>query len=90
MKIKMLNTLAGPKGSLEQDKTYEVSADQAEALIKSRSAVAIESENGDGEGTDDFELEHVGGGYYLLSNGEKVKGKEAALEAENALQGSDQ
>ncbi|MFS0562617.1 hypothetical protein AB1K91_17975 [Terribacillus sp. 179-K 1B1 HS] len=28
------------------------------------------------------EPEHVGGGYYLLSNGEKVKGKEAAIEAE--------
>jgi len=28
---------------------------------------------------------HLGGGTYELSNGEKVKGKEAAIEAENAL-----
>lgn len=27
-----------------------------------------------------------GGGYYILSNGETVKGKEAAIEAEAALQ----
>lgn len=29
---------------------------------------------------------HTGGGHYELSNGEKVKGKEAAIEAEAALQ----
>ena len=28
---------------------------------------------------------HVGGGQYELSNGEKVKGKDAAIEAEKAL-----
>ena len=28
---------------------------------------------------------HTGGGYYELSNGEKVKGKDAAIEAEEAL-----
>lgn len=29
---------------------------------------------------------HTGGGHYELSNGEKVKGKEEAIEAEEALQ----
>ena len=29
------------------------------------------------------EPQHVGGGYYLLPNGEKVKGKEAAIAAMN-------
>lgn len=29
--------------------------------------------------------EHSGGGFYILSNGEKVRGKQAAIEAENAL-----
>ena len=29
---------------------------------------------------------HAGGGHYELSNGEKVKGKEAAIKAEAALQ----
>ncbi|ALS16914.1 hypothetical protein [Clostridium butyricum] len=28
---------------------------------------------------------HIGGGYYELSNGEKVKGKDEALKAEEAL-----
>lgn len=32
------------------------------------------------------EPEHIGGGYYMLSNGEKVKGKEAAIEAEAKIQ----
>ena len=31
------------------------------------------------------ELQHVGGGYYLLPNGEKIKGKDKALEALQAL-----
>lgn len=31
------------------------------------------------------EPEHIGGGYYAISNGEKVKGKEAAVKAEAAL-----
>ncbi len=40
---------------------------------------------------DDFIVEeeypiHTGGGYYELSNGDKVQGKDAAIEAENALQ----
>lgn len=30
---------------------------------------------------------HTGGGYFELSNGEKVKGKEAAEKAENDLKG---
>lgn len=30
---------------------------------------------------------HTGGGYYELSNGEKVQGKDAAIEAEKALKG---
>lgn len=32
------------------------------------------------------ELKHLGGGYYELPNGDKVKGKEAALEALKALE----
>lgn len=32
---------------------------------------------------------HTGGGYYELSNGEKVQGKDAAIEAENALKSGD-
>lgn len=32
------------------------------------------------------ELKHLGGGYYQLSNGEKVKGKDVALEAQKVLE----
>lgn len=38
-------------------------------------------------GEDEVFPKHTGGGYYELSNGEKVKGKEAAEKAENALKG---
>lgn len=36
---------------------------------------------------DKLTLSHVGGGYYELSNGERVKGKKEALEAEKELRG---
>ncbi|KYG90012.1 hypothetical protein A0U40_09820 [[Bacillus] sp. KCTC 13219] len=32
---------------------------------------------------------HVGGGRYELSNGERIKGKDEAIEAENALKSGD-
>lgn len=34
------------------------------------------------------EIKHVGGGYYELPNGEKIKGKENAEEALKALKGA--
>ncbi|EOR25013.1 hypothetical protein A499_06415 [Niallia nealsonii AAU1] len=37
------------------------------------------------EGEEDVFPKHTGGGYYELSNGEKVKGKEAAEKAEDEL-----
>lgn len=43
------------------------------------------------EGGDAVEFpKHTGGGHYELSNGEKVKGKEAAVEAEAGLKEGDQ
>lgn len=38
----------------------------------------------DGEETKEFPF-HKGGGHYLLSNGESVKGKDEAIEAEEKL-----
>lgn len=32
---------------------------------------------------------HTGGGWYELSNGEKVQGKDTAIEAEKALKGGE-
>lgn len=47
-----------------------------------------ESESEQEPESEDAEFpKHLGGGYYELSNGEKVKGKEQALEAERALGG---
>lgn len=37
------------------------------------------------DSNDDSRLEHVGGGYFVLPNGEKVRGKENALAALEAL-----
>jgi len=34
-------------------------------------------------------VEHIGGGYYTLPNGEKVRGKEEAIAAAEALRGAD-
>lgn len=45
-----------------------------------------EPEESESTGNEEFP-KHTGGGFYELSNGEKVKGKEAAVEAENALKG---
>lgn len=42
-----------------------------------------DQKSGEGE-TNDFP-KHTGGGYYQLSNGEKVQGKDAAIEAEKTL-----
>lgn len=47
-----------------------------------------EKEPAEAENTaaDDKYPEHVGGGMYLLSNGEKVKGKKTAEQAESTLE----
>lgn len=47
----------------------------------------VENQNDDDNENnhDDEYPKHVGGGYYELSNGEKVQGKDKAIEAEQAL-----
>ncbi|MBO0419100.1 hypothetical protein JZO80_02915 [Vagococcus fluvialis] len=45
-----------------------------------------EVNDNEGDNQDVVYPHHTGGGHYELSNGEKVKGKEAAIEAEAALQ----
>jgi hypothetical protein len=48
----------------------------------------LEAENDQEESQDTNEVDqyHTGGGYYELPNGEKVRGKEKALEALKALE----
>lgn len=60
-----------------------------EAVVEVEEAdnVEVTENNPDGEvveGESEFP-KHTGGGYYELSNGEKVKGKEEALQAEANL-----
>jgi len=57
------------------DGSYAVYVDKSSKAIK-KMDIKIGNE----------ELTHVGGGHYLLPNGEKIKGKEAALEAIKALE----
>lgn len=45
-----------------------------------------DTENNDNESPEIEFPKHVGGGYYELSNGEKVKGKEEAFASEKELQ----
>lgn len=50
----------------------------------------IETETESDPDNDEEGIKHVGGGYYELPNGEKVKGKDKALEALKVLQDSDE
>ena len=47
--------------------------------------VAVNEEPEEGDGVPKEFPIHTGGGHYELSNGNKVKGKDAAIEAEQAL-----
>ncbi len=61
-------------------------------LIKEDSEEVDENLNDELSGIGDKKEypKHVGGGYYELSNGEKVKGKDEALKVEEALKQSTQ
>jgi len=58
-------------------------------FIQANEGTQEDGDNGEGrkDGEETEFPKHTGGGYYELSNGEKVKGKEEAIEAENALKG---
>jgi len=55
-------------------------------VIRARKAgvIGAEVKKGDDSDLDEVESFHVGGGYYELPNGEKVRGKEKALAAYQA------
>jgi hypothetical protein len=70
---------------------YEPSEERIKALSstnnrKGKPFIAYEEDPEAPENSEeDVFPKHTGGGYYELSNGEKVKGKEAAEKAENEL-----
>lgn len=74
-------------GEYETDNAEEIEALNAlcPKWIKCVSETVSQPEK-EPEVDEDFEPEHVGGGYYLLSNGEKIKGKDAAIKAEAELE----
>jgi len=72
--------------------THEVEAGEVVEIVRkygnmTQNQVEATSFSAEGfEQTENSEFpKHTGGGYYELSNGEKVKGKDAAIEAEKAL-----
>jgi len=85
MRVKMKKTSAGPAGVFLIRKEYDLPAEFAEQLIQADAAVSSEpkpvSVEPDQEEDQDSELNHVGGGYYELPNGERIKGKDKAEKA---------
>lgn len=91
MKIKMIKTSASPAGVFQSEQTYEVGTDldkeTAIELIEVGSALEAELEEKlevEDPGTE-VEIKHVGGGWYELPNGDKVQGRDEALEALKSL-----
>lgn len=72
-----LTELDGAPPVQEEDKETKSEDPQSEELV-------IEE-----DGEEDPQIKHLGGGYWVLPNGEKVKGKDAALEALKALEAGD-
>lgn len=93
MKIKILKGLAGPKFVYNPGDVVEMEDKQAIRLCKAGIAQPIKEQKTEtavkppGENAAIKYPVHKGGGWYELSNGETVKGKEEALEAQKALDG---
>ena len=68
------------KGTAKKERIDELSSDQ-----NKRGEPLIKEVEEDKEPENAEYPKHTGGGYYELSNGEKVQGKEKAIEAEKAL-----
>lgn len=82
MKVKILNTFSDKelKKVLIKGEIVEMSEERV-IYIMSKDQDIIEP-------LEDFNDEfprHLGGGHYVLSNGEKIKGKDEALKAEEEL-----
>lgn len=65
----------------EIGETMEPDDERAERLVAAKVIRALREGEGDNTDNTDNELVHLGGGFYQLPNGEKVRGKDKALEA---------
>lgn len=64
----------------KKDEEFEVTKERFTSINATQYGVLVESAEEEKEYP-----KHTGGGYYELSNGEKVKGKAKAFQAENEL-----
>lgn len=71
-------------GNLYPREGLDVTKERKEQLREGGFIVKIAEEAAEQVENEEFPV-HKGGGNYILSNGEAVKGKEAAIEAENKL-----
>ncbi|MDR7870312.1 MAG: hypothetical protein RIN55_05600 [Tissierellaceae bacterium] len=82
MKVKILNSFSDKefKKVLLEGETVEMSEERVEYIISQNENLIEPLEE-----FNDVFPRHLGGGYYVLSNGEKIKGKEEAIKAEEEL-----
>ncbi|BES66058.1 hypothetical protein SANA_24970 [Gottschalkiaceae bacterium SANA] len=85
MRVKMKKTSASSAGVFLNNREYDLETEFAESLVAVGAAVSLEPEEKeiqeDHEDDPDSLLNHVGGGYYELPNGERIKGKDKAEKA---------
>jgi hypothetical protein len=97
IEVRMNTLYAGPKGNCHPGGTITVDDDEAKALVDGRYAEYVvkpsdgEGDNDDETGNEGFpeDLIKLGGGYFELPNGEKVRGKDKALAAYEALKATE-
>lgn len=72
---------------LDEDRAEELATD-----VNKRKEILIETVESENKQDDDNNVypKHSGGAYFELSNGDKVQGKQAAIEAEKALKEDDE
>jgi hypothetical protein len=76
----------GSKSEEKLPEDNESKDDQSQDLQSPADQTKDDEITDDGTTEDEFDLPHLGGGYYELPNGEKVRGRDKAIEAFKALQ----
>lgn len=81
MKVKTLKLFGDGKRLYKENEIVDMDEEWYETLNSTPNGPLLEKVEDDNENFP----KHIGGGQYLLSNGEKIKGKKEALEAEEAI-----
>lgn len=93
VQVRMKTIYAGPNGNCQPGGIISVDEVEAVELVNGRYAEYVETlsneetEPDDENGKNEFpeDIKKLGGGYFELPNGEKVRGKDKALAAYHAL-----